>query len=179
MACIITKIVLTSFHNLVVVSDPLVIEHGPESYGVIAPMEFIVNAAIFNDIAHMRVSGEVTSNEKPEIYHPKSINRSDTHSPGKDSLMKDETFPELGVGSVDVGDDQESVCSNNERDEGDAFPKAFERDLVTPNSASDAKPTDDETVRKKISSDLKEIKTAEERRKSLLDHHWAVPSKER
>lgn len=30
------------------VSDPLVIEHGPESYGVIAPMEFIVNAAIFN-----------------------------------------------------------------------------------------------------------------------------------
>lgn len=28
-------------------------------------------------------------------------------------------------------DDQESVCSSNER-EGDAFPKAFERDLVTP-----------------------------------------------
>jgi hypothetical protein len=156
-------------HTLVAVSDPLVIEHGPESYGVIAPMEFIVNAAIFNDIAHMRVSGEVTSNEKPEIYHPKSINRCETHSPGKDSLMKDETFPELGVGSVDVGDDQESVCSNNERDEGDAFPKAFERDLVTPNSASDGrdKPTD-----------LKEFKTAEERRKSLLDHHWAVPSKE-
>lgn len=40
------------------VSDPLVIEHGPESYGVIAPMELVVNAAIFHDIAHMRVSGE-------------------------------------------------------------------------------------------------------------------------
>lgn len=37
------------------VSDPLVIEHGPESYGVIAPMELVVNAAIFHDIAHMRV----------------------------------------------------------------------------------------------------------------------------
>jgi hypothetical protein len=37
------------------VSDPLVIEHGPESYGVIAPMEFVVNAAIYYDIAHMRV----------------------------------------------------------------------------------------------------------------------------
>lgn len=37
------------------VSDPLVIEHGPESYGVIAPMEFVVNAAIYHDIAHMRV----------------------------------------------------------------------------------------------------------------------------
>lgn len=29
-------------------------EHGPESYGVIAPMEYVVNAAIFYDIAHMR-----------------------------------------------------------------------------------------------------------------------------
>lgn len=37
------------------VSDPLVIEHGPESYGVIAPMEFVVNVAIYHDIAHMRV----------------------------------------------------------------------------------------------------------------------------
>ena len=38
------------------VSDQLVIEHGPESYGVIAPMEFVVNAAIYHDIAHMRVA---------------------------------------------------------------------------------------------------------------------------
>lgn len=37
------------------VSDPLVIEHGPESYGVIAPMEYVVNVAIYHDIAHMRV----------------------------------------------------------------------------------------------------------------------------
>ena len=37
------------------VSDPLVIEHGPESYGVIAPMEYVVNAALFYDIAHMKV----------------------------------------------------------------------------------------------------------------------------
>lgn len=42
------------------VSDPLVIEHGPESYGVIAPLEFVVNAAIYYDIAHMRV-GNSTS----------------------------------------------------------------------------------------------------------------------
>lgn len=37
------------------VSDPLVIEHGPESYGVIAPMDLVVNSAIYYDIAHMRV----------------------------------------------------------------------------------------------------------------------------
>lgn len=36
------------------VSDPLVIEHGAEAYGVIAPVDFVVNAALFTDIAHMR-----------------------------------------------------------------------------------------------------------------------------
>jgi hypothetical protein len=177
---------ITNFLFIDIVSDPLVIEHGPESYGVIAPMEFIVNAAIFNDIAHMRVGGETTSTDKPEIYHPKAFSRCETHSPGKDSLLvKDETFPELGVGSVDVGDDQESVCSSNERDEGDAFPKAFERDLVTPNSTLEGKDksTDDESVRKKLQNpydlDIKESKSLEDRRKSLLDHHWAIPSKDR
>lgn len=68
------------------VSDPLVIEHGPESYGVIAPMDLVVNAAIFHDIAHMRVaggagpsvaaasaSGAASDAEKPEIYYPKPV----------------------------------------------------------------------------------------------------------
>lgn len=180
------------------VSDPLVIEHGPESYGVIAPMEFIVNAAIFNDIAHMRVGGggEPVGNEKPEVYYPKvTCIRSETHSPGKDSLVKDETFPELGAGSVDVCDDQESVCSSNERD-GAAFPKAFERDLVTPNEllsrnqpdSVEGSVDDQHTKEEGNKTDTKEtlnvegtqqMRTLEERRRSLLDHHWAVPSKDR
>lgn len=193
------------------VSDLLVIEHGPESYGVIAPMEFIVNAAIFNDIAHMRVAGgSEPGNEKPEIYFPKSSSsssqppqppsRSGTHSPGKDSLVKDETFPELGVGSVDVCDDQESICSSNERD-GAAFPKAFERDLVTPNDLNRTPSTDNTTDGSKqqqsgevaaVKGEQKvicdslggtegphQLRTVEERRKSLLDHHWAIPSKDR
>ncbi|KAG5888498.1 hypothetical protein JTB14_015743 [Gonioctena quinquepunctata] len=136
------------------VSDPLVIEHGPEAYGVIAPMEFVVNAAIYNDIAHMRVGHmETSTGEKPEIYYPKTEKEHD-----QDSLMvKDETFPEL------AGDDAESVCSCTER-EGDAFPKAFERELVTPTNLDDA-----ETQQKAL----------EERRKSLLDHHWAIPSRDR
>lgn len=54
----------------------MVIEHGPEAYGVIAPMELVVNAAIFHDIAHMRVGGNSsnvdTASEKVEIYYPKS-----------------------------------------------------------------------------------------------------------
>lgn len=119
------------------VSDPLVIDRGPENYGVIAPMELVVNAAIFHDIAHMRVGNE-QSNEKPDVYYPKPVTpppsaRFDgTHSPGNDSLLvKDETFAELAVSSVDCGDDQESICSGHDR-EGAAFPKAFDRDLVTP-----------------------------------------------
>lgn len=225
------------------VSDPLVIEHGPESYGVIAPMEYIVNAAIFNDIAHMRVQGATGTNEtaeKAEIYYPipeKSCSRCDTHSPGKDSLLvKDETFPELGVGSVEGCDDQESICSSNER-EGDAFPKAFERDLVTPNNlqrlhgdstesggssekppsaeppylsydrdsqsltpnsmdnshsgqdtAGATKGSDSGTLGDKTDNSTKTTssiledptsRSLEERRRSLLDQHWAIPSKDR
>lgn len=135
--------------------------------------------------------------------------------------MQDETFPELGVGSVEGCDDQESVCSSNER-EIDAFPKAFERELVTPtnlqrthdeqlssescgsveqtqhgsiNTNNSTNTKDDKCVASsgvasitnktddKIDEGenllLREMKTLEERRKSLLDHHWAVPSKDR
>lgn len=166
------------------VSDPLVIEHGPESYGVIAPMEFIVNAAIFNDIAHMRVgTGEYTSNtnEKPEVYHPKVCNRCETHSPGKDSLLpKDETFPELGAGS---SVDQESNCST-ERDDGDAFPKAFDRDLVTPIErlhvdSVESSAAADADAKKDESKDGGNEKTVVERRQSSIDQHWAIPVKDR
>lgn len=37
------------------VSDPLVIEQGAESYGVILPLEVIANCGIFSDIAGMQV----------------------------------------------------------------------------------------------------------------------------
>lgn len=137
------------------VSDPLVIDRGPENYGVIAPMELVVNAAIFHDIAHMRVGNE-QSNEKPDVYYPKPttppphVRFDGSHSPGNDSLLvKDETFPELGASSVDCGDDQESICSSHDR-EGAAFPKAFDRDLVTPttmNRDADTKDNNGEFAR--------------------------------
>ncbi|XP_043275904.1 nuclear receptor coactivator 7 isoform X4 [Venturia canescens] len=163
------------------VSDPLVIEHGAESYGVIAPMEFVVNAAIYYDIAHMRVSHTDASNvdKKPEIYYMKKPSVSDKSlSPGKD-----EHFPELVV------DDNESVCSCAER-EGDAFPKAFDRQLVAPNTLQNDegsvptkdkdKDDDNESSGKESSGGTGQAnRTLEERRRSMLDHHWAVPSKDR
>ncbi|XP_025987962.1 nuclear receptor coactivator 7 isoform X4 [Solenopsis invicta] len=161
------------------VSDPLVIEHGAESYGVIAPMEFVVNAAIYYDIAHMRVSHAESGHldKKPEIYYMKKpqIDNRKCLSPGKE-----ENFPEL------AGDDSESVCSCAERD-GDAFPKAFERELVTPtNLQSEENSTSTKDNEKEKDSNDKEFctggqgsRTLEERRRSMLDHHWAVPSKDR
>ncbi|KAL4705024.1 hypothetical protein ACJJTC_009812 [Scirpophaga incertulas] len=144
------------------VSDALVMEHGPESYGVIAPMEYVVNAAIFYDIAHMRTHGPDHHNahkaEQAEIYY---MNKSE-NSPGKDSLLvKDETFPELQAasgGEAEAVDERTASVSPHER-AGAAFPKAFDRDLVTPTALQQ--------------------QTTEDRRKSLLDHHWAIPSKDR
>ena len=37
------------------VSDPLVLEQGPDMYGMIAPMETIISAAMYHDIAAMKV----------------------------------------------------------------------------------------------------------------------------
>lgn len=57
-------------------------------------------------------------------------------SPGRDSLLvKDETFPELAPSKGSSDEDNESLSSYTGRD-GDAFPKAFERDLVTPTNLS-------------------------------------------
>ncbi|XP_055923604.1 nuclear receptor coactivator 7 isoform X6 [Eupeodes corollae] len=166
------------------VSDTLVIEHGPESYGVIAPMELVVNAAIFHDIAHMRVAGgEANTTEKAEIYYPKSV--LEQQQPTSSSHLE-------GVGSIETCDDQESICSGSGRD-GDAFPKAFDKERVTPIDKDDkdaeAKETSktesksgaesDDTEDKKNLSITDKRTTLEERRKSLLDHHWAIPSKDR
>lgn len=145
------------------VSDTLVMEHGPESYGVIAPMEYVVNAAIFYDIAHMRTHGPDNNThnkiEQAEIYY---MNKSE-HSPGKDSLLvKDETFPELQAAtgeSVEVGEGTDRPGSDADDRGGAAFPKAFDRELVTPTALQQ--------------------QTTEDRRKSLLDQHWAIPSKDR
>nr|CAD7262085.1 unnamed protein product [Timema shepardi] len=221
------------------VSDPLVIEHGPESYGVIAPMEFVVNAAIYSDIAHMRVghSSEIPKSDapKPEIYHSKdssnmfkstdmlmdsmsttcTFTANAQNSPGKDSLLvKDETFPELAPVRSSPEDneieDNESVCSCTGRDiirDGDAFPKAFERDLVTPTnlvlsdnetgmsdrkdnrqlsfeSSSFANQKIEADAISKSESDKSDdpgelFRCVEERRKSCLDHHWPMSSIDR
>ncbi|CAB3359495.1 Hypothetical predicted protein [Cloeon dipterum] len=136
------------------VSDPLVIEHGPESYGVIAPMEFVVNAAIYHDIAHMRVRhvpgadlptpSRTADHPRPVIYYPAGATGPGgaAVSGAECSPVKDECFPELAHHTSSSNSPEASLCSSAEpgaaaRD-GDAFPKAFERDLVTPTAPADA-----------------------------------------
>lgn len=54
------------------VSDPLVIEHGTELYGVTVPMELVLKTALYTDIAHMRVKHApeaVPSVPKPAVYY--------------------------------------------------------------------------------------------------------------
>lgn len=38
------------------VSDPLVMEHGADMYGMIAPMDTVISAAMYHDIAAMRLN---------------------------------------------------------------------------------------------------------------------------
>lgn len=56
------------------VSDPLVLEHGVDRYGVIVPMDNVVTAAIYRDIAHMRVKDRgapaLPNLPPPEVYYP-------------------------------------------------------------------------------------------------------------
>ncbi|XP_058978673.1 oxidation resistance protein 1 isoform X10 [Musca domestica] len=193
------------------VSDPLVIEHGPESYGVIAPMELCVNAAIFHDIAHMRVSGGVTvdsdATEKPEIYYPKSVLDAQKAKEGgeegadavdgkKSSEDDNEKDKEEQQQEKVKTDDQESICSevvdvvnsNFGQFKNDLFylqkhdeksTEAKESSKTDGDGASTGtNETEDDEAKKNLNvSDSRS--TLEERRKSLLDHHWAIPSKDR
>jgi len=56
------------------VSDPLVMDQGAESFGVILPVELIVHAGIYSDITYMRVRGKhdvINSGEQEEL--PKTV----------------------------------------------------------------------------------------------------------
>lgn len=80
------------------VSDSLVIEHGAEAYGVIAPMEFVVNAALYPDIAHMRLADSKGQPDQPitdPIYFPTNCPLHRKYSILKEKAhLKDEDQPD-------------------------------------------------------------------------------------
>lgn len=42
-------------------SDPLVIEHGCEEYGLICPMEEVVSVALYDDVSRMKLKDALPS----------------------------------------------------------------------------------------------------------------------
>lgn len=114
--------------------------------------------------------------ERPEIYYSKPPASMQQSQP--DSLLaKDETFPELqdaASTSTVVGDDE---AASTGRTDGDAFPKAFDRELVTPTNL-DSRQVSIESYGSSpngLKSSPSPLIDMEERRRSILDHHWAVP----
>lgn len=82
------------------VSDALVIEHGAEAYGVIAPVEFVVNAALFSDIAHMRLSDSDGKPDQPindPIYYPTNCPLHRKYSILKEKVRKQQQLLEVQV----------------------------------------------------------------------------------
>ncbi|KAL9896688.1 nuclear receptor coactivator 7 isoform X11 [Glossina fuscipes] len=171
------------------VSDPLVIEHGPESYGVIAPMELCVNAAIFHDIAHMRVSGgavisadNTNTTEKPEIYYPKAVleaqivGADNEKSQTQIEESKDDESAEAKA-QTEAATKVQDVESETEQDHG----KSVEaKDSTKTEIGAESSGVDASNEQERKVQQITDTRTTlEERRKSLLDHHWAIPSKDR
>ncbi|KAK3087028.1 hypothetical protein FSP39_000610 [Pinctada imbricata] len=104
------------------VSDPLVLEHGAEHYGVIAPMDMVVSAAMYHDIAAMKVKGQKGEQEsltpKPEVYHDKScqLYKSWCEGHNKEQDAEDSDKPDSEQGAIAQTDKNkllrgDSVCS--------------------------------------------------------------------
>ncbi|KAG8178062.1 hypothetical protein JTE90_026015 [Oedothorax gibbosus] len=64
------------------VSDPLVIEYGLDKYGVDAPMNCIVRAALYSDIFRMKIKDASNGDPSVSVYHSKNLNvkKSKSHS---------------------------------------------------------------------------------------------------
>ncbi|CAH1774592.1 unnamed protein product [Owenia fusiformis] len=105
------------------VSDPLVIESGADAYGMIAPMETIISAAMYHDIAAMRIrsakdQGEVR--KKSEVYHAKDCplytskeSSNDKNTASEKGNNKEEETQEKSDGNKEQTDEppREKSCS--------------------------------------------------------------------
>ncbi|XP_035209758.1 oxidation resistance protein 1-like isoform X2 [Stegodyphus dumicola] len=116
------------------VSDPLVIEYGLEKYGVDAPMNCIVRAALYTDIFRMRTKDTSTGESKVDVYHSTKVlmRKSKSHN---EKLAKNEkskpprrySSAEVGVRHGDLGmkisnsfqDSLSKICENADFEEED------------------------------------------------------------
>lgn len=152
------------------VSDTLVIEHGAEAYGVIAPMEFVVNAALYPDIAHMRLADSKGQPDQPitdPIYFPTNcpLHRKYALLKERAHLKEKETSNPLDVDDLDpaagilaVAGDIQRRWSEGEDAGGDGSQATAQGDALAEAAASSVPATlepvrsDDEATQTRTSS---------------------------
>ncbi|KAH9420393.1 hypothetical protein DERP_014012 [Dermatophagoides pteronyssinus] len=117
------------------VSDPLVVEHGSESYNVTVPIELVLKTALYSDIAHMRVKHApeaVPSVPKPSVYYA-----SDEDSSGiVEENLKNVYAKKAKTGFDTIGKVSEEDKSDSEHQPPDEFKDAVEHLQQTKTSST-------------------------------------------
>ncbi|KAK2171656.1 hypothetical protein NP493_1048g00055 [Ridgeia piscesae] len=123
------------------VSDTLVIEHGADAYGMIAPMETVISAAMYHDIAAMRLKGASSTDQapntpRPEVYHMKGCH---PVAPSGDSAVTEMSAPDAENSKETSNDLRGLQDKSDRRDSGCSCDAALEDAAVAP-------PCDDEEL---------------------------------
>ncbi|XP_067666112.1 nuclear receptor coactivator 7-like isoform X3 [Haliotis asinina] len=108
------------------VSDPLVIEHGTELYGMITPMDMVISAAMYHDIAAMKLRGKKgedrATSPRPEVYHDRGCplyqafaslhDKSKDHvDTGTEAVLSDLSHPSRSSTLESLKSETNSICS--------------------------------------------------------------------
>ncbi|XP_059212537.1 nuclear receptor coactivator 7 isoform X2 [Centropristis striata] len=104
-------------------SDPLVIEHGCEEYGLICPMEEVVSVALYDDVSRMKLKDALPSDLPQDlcpVYRPGEWEQ----LPSERDLNPFSRYEELDPKRPIVLDDIESTLSETASTEGEQAEKS-------------------------------------------------------
>ncbi|KAM9355735.1 LOW QUALITY PROTEIN: nuclear receptor coactivator 7 [Pholidichthys leucotaenia] len=104
-------------------SDPLVIEHGCEEYGLICPMEEVVSVALYDDVSRMKLKDALPSDLPQDlcpVYRPGEWEQ----LPSERELNPFSRYEALDPKRPIVLDDLESTLSETASTEGDQTEKS-------------------------------------------------------
>ncbi|GFQ85014.1 nuclear receptor coactivator 7 [Trichonephila clavata] len=119
------------------VSDPLVIEYGMEKYGVEAPMNCIVRAALYTDIFRMKIKDVSVSDSNIDVYHSKNLNMKKSKSNIEKLGKVDKPKPPRRYSAAEVG--------NKRIEFGMPFSNSFQENLSKICEAADPDDEENET----------------------------------
>ncbi|GIY36016.1 oxidation resistance protein 1 [Caerostris extrusa] len=139
--CVVSGILIVTTNHIIFdpnVSDPLVIEYGMEKYGVEAPMNCIVRAALYTDIFRMKIKDPNVSDSNVDVYHSKNLNMKKSKSNIEKLNKVDKTKPSIRrYSAAEVG---------NKRGElGMPFSNSFQENLSKICEDADADEEENET----------------------------------